>query len=40
MNFLARLKWARAGAIKKDSCDEELASRAKAIRDVVKKIVG
>lgn len=38
--FFGTLKWTRAGAIRKDSCDEELASRAKAIRDVVKKIVG
>lgn len=38
--FFGTLKWTRAGAIKKDSCDEELATRAKAIRDVVKKIVG
>jgi len=38
--FFGTLKWARAGAIKKDSCDEELAKRAKAIRDVVKKVVG
>ena len=38
--YFDTLKWTRAGAIKKDSCDEELATRAKAIRDVVKKIVG
>lgn len=37
--FFGTLKWARAGAIKKDSCDEELATRAKGIRDKVKKIV-
>lgn len=37
--FFGSVKWVRAGAIKKDSCDEELAKRAKAIRDVVKKIV-
>lgn len=37
--FFESLKWARAGAIKKGSCDEELAKRAKAIRDVVKKVV-
>ena len=37
--FFGTLKWVRAGAIRKDSCDEELAARAKAIRDVVKKIV-
>ncbi len=38
--YFKTLKWTRAGAIKKDACDEELAARAKAIRDVVKKIVG
>lgn len=38
--FFESLKWARAGTIKKDTCDEELAKRAKAIRDAVKKIVG
>jgi ATP-dependent helicase/nuclease subunit A len=37
--FFGTLKWVRAGAIKKDSCDEGLADRAKKIRDVVKKIV-
>ena len=37
--FFGTLKWARAGTIRKDSCDEELADRAKTIRDVVKKIV-
>ncbi|MCZ2257249.1 helicase-exonuclease AddAB subunit AddA [Sporosarcina sp. G11-34] len=37
--FFGTLKWARAGAIKKDSCDEELAKRAKGIRDTVKKII-
>lgn len=35
--FFGTLKWVRAGAIRKDSCDEQLADRAKAIRDVVKK---
>ncbi len=35
--FFGTLKWARAGTIRKDSCDEELAERAKAIRDEVKK---
>ena len=37
--FFSTLKWVRAGAIKKGTCDEELAERAKKIRDVVKKIV-
>ena len=36
---MARLKWVRAGTIRKDTCDEELAKRAKAIRDDVKKVV-
>ncbi|SIT69000.1 helicase-exonuclease AddAB subunit AddA [Edaphobacillus lindanitolerans] len=33
------LTWSRAAAIKKDSCDEELAERAKKKRNDVKKIV-
>lgn len=37
--FFDSLKWVRAAAVKKDSCDEQLAARAKAIRDVVKKNV-
>ncbi len=37
--FFDTLKWVRAGSIKKDSCDELLAKRAKSIRDDVKKIV-
>ena len=37
--FFGSLKWAKAGTIRKDSCDEELAKRAKALRDAVKKIV-
>lgn len=37
--FFGTLKWVRAAAVKKDSCDEQLADRAKAIRDVVKKNV-
>lgn len=37
--FFSTLKWVRAGAIPKDSCDEILATRAKAIRDTVKKVV-
>jgi len=37
--FFGTLKWTRAGTIRKDSCDEELAARGKAIRDVVKKVV-
>lgn len=38
-DFFGSVKWVRAGTIRKDSCDEELAKRAKTIRDVVKKIV-
>lgn len=37
--FFGSLKWVRAGTIRKDSCDEQLATRAKKIRDDVKKIV-
>ncbi|WP_124070112.1 helicase-exonuclease AddAB subunit AddA [Filibacter tadaridae] len=37
--FFASLKWVKAGTIRKDSCDEELAKRAKTLRDTVKKIV-
>ncbi|WP_318615751.1 helicase-exonuclease AddAB subunit AddA [Sporosarcina sp. YIM B06819] len=37
--FFGSLKWAKAGTIRKDSCDEELAKRAKALRDAVKKII-
>ena len=37
--FFGLLKWAKAGTIRKDSCDEELAKRAKALRDAVKKII-
>ena len=37
--FFGSLKWVKAGTIRKDSCDEELAKRAKALRDAVKKIV-
>lgn len=37
--FFGTLKWVKAGTIRKDSCDEELAKRAKALRDAVKKIV-
>ncbi|MFJ7932865.1 helicase-exonuclease AddAB subunit AddA [Sporosarcina sp. NPDC096371] len=33
------LKWTKAGTIRKDSCDEELAKRAKALRDAVKKVI-
>jgi len=36
--FFDTLKWVRAGTIRKDSCDEELATRAKAVREVVKKV--
>lgn len=38
-DFFGSLKWVKAGTIRKDSCDEELAKRAKALRDAVKKIV-
>ncbi|WP_342510062.1 helicase-exonuclease AddAB subunit AddA [Sporosarcina sp. FSL K6-2383] len=38
-DFFGSLKWAKAGTIRKDSCDEELAKRAKALRDAVKKII-
>ena len=37
--YFGSLKWVKAGTIRKDSCDEELAKRAKALRDAVKKIV-
>ena len=37
--FFGTLKWVKAATIRKDSCDEELAKRAKAIRDAVKKII-
>lgn len=37
--FFGSLKWVKAGTIKKDSCDEELAKRAKGLRDSVKKII-
>ncbi|WP_192598817.1 helicase-exonuclease AddAB subunit AddA [Sporosarcina limicola] len=37
--FFGSLKWTKAGTIRKDSCDEELAKRAKALRDAVKKII-
>lgn len=37
--FFDTLTWVRAGSIKKDSCDELLAKRAKAMRDDAKKIV-
>jgi ATP-dependent helicase/nuclease subunit A len=37
--FFGSLKWGKAGTIRKDSCDEELAKRAKALRDAVKKII-
>ncbi len=38
--FFGTLKWVRAGTIRKNTCDELLANRAKKIRDDVKKIVG
>ncbi|AOV08473.1 helicase-exonuclease AddAB subunit AddA [Sporosarcina ureilytica] len=37
--FFGTLKWVRAGAIRKGTCDEALATRARSIRDDVKKIV-
>ncbi|WP_153732009.1 helicase-exonuclease AddAB subunit AddA [Sporosarcina obsidiansis] len=37
--YFQTLTWFKAGTIKKDSCDEELAKRGKAMRDSVKKIV-
>ncbi len=37
--YFSQLKWTKAGSIKKDSCDEELAKRAKTLRDSVKKLV-
>ncbi|AXH98494.1 helicase-exonuclease AddAB subunit AddA [Sporosarcina sp. PTS2304] len=37
--YFSTLKWVKAGTIKKDSCDEELAKRGKAMRESVKKIV-
>ena len=37
--YFANLKWVKAGTIRKDSCDEELAKRAKSMREQVKKIV-
>ena len=33
------IKWAKAGAIRKDSCDEDLAERAKKKRNDIKKLV-
>ncbi|RSK37040.1 helicase-exonuclease AddAB subunit AddA [Bhargavaea beijingensis] len=35
----AAVKWAKAGTIRKDSCDEELAERAKKKRNDIKKLV-
>lgn len=37
--FFQQLVFVKAGAVKKDSCDEDLAKRAKALRDAVKKLV-
>lgn len=37
--YFQSLTWIKAGTIKKDSCDEELAKRAKALRETVKKMV-
>lgn len=38
-DYFATLKWVKAGTIRKDSCDEELAKRAKKLRDDVKKMM-
>ncbi|WP_339254941.1 helicase-exonuclease AddAB subunit AddA [Sporosarcina sp. FSL W8-0480] len=38
-SFFGSLTWVKAGTIRKNTCDEELAKRAKAIRDSVKKII-
>ncbi|MHC8517538.1 helicase-exonuclease AddAB subunit AddA [Sporosarcina sp. ITBMC105] len=38
-HFFGSLTWVKAGTIRKNTCDEELAKRAKAIRDSVKKII-
>ncbi|GKV65821.1 MULTISPECIES: helicase-exonuclease AddAB subunit AddA [unclassified Sporosarcina] len=37
--YFQTLTWVKAGMIKKDSCDEELAKRGKDMRDSVKRIV-
>lgn len=37
--YFQTLKWVKAGTIRKDTCDEDLAARGKAMRDQVKKIV-
>ncbi|WP_313237481.1 helicase-exonuclease AddAB subunit AddA [Sporosarcina ureae] len=37
--YFQTLKWVKAGTIRKDSCDEDLAARGKSMRDQVKKIV-
>ncbi|ARF18265.1 helicase-exonuclease AddAB subunit AddA [Sporosarcina ureae] len=37
--YFQTLKWVKAGTIRKDSCDEDLATRGKSMRDQVKKIV-
>ena len=37
--FFGSLTWVKAGTIRKNTCDEELAKRAKALRDSVKKII-
>ncbi|WP_262173723.1 helicase-exonuclease AddAB subunit AddA [Saccharococcus sp. Marseille-Q5394] len=37
--FFGSLTWVKAGTIRKNTCDEELAKQAKALRDSVKKIV-
>ncbi|MDN4606846.1 helicase-exonuclease AddAB subunit AddA [Sporosarcina highlanderae] len=38
-SFFGTLTWVKAGTIRKNTCDEELAKRAKVIRDSVKKII-
>ena len=37
--FFHSLTWVKAGTIRKNSCDEDLAKRAKNLRDTVKKLV-
>ena len=37
--YFGSLTWVKAGTIRKNTCDEELAKRAKALRDSVKKII-
>ena len=37
--YFQTLKWVKAGTVRKESCDEELAARGKSMREQVKKIV-